>query len=106
MTLNLSYYQETNQLYAGNRTLVYRATSSTMKEPVIIKVLRNPYPNFDELVQFRNQYVITSHLEHPTIVRPLALERYGNGYALLMPDEGAIALWEYWQQSKHSLVEF
>ncbi|NEP14946.1 MAG: AAA family ATPase, partial [Symploca sp. SIO2C1] len=42
----------------------------------------------------------------PTIVRPLALERYGNGYALLMPDEGAIALWEYWQQSKHSLVEF
>ncbi len=106
MMLNLSYYQETNQLYAGNRTLVYRAISSTTEQPVIIKVLRNPHPNFDELVQFRNQYVITRYLEHPTIVQPLALERYGNGYALVMPDEGAIALWEYWQQLKHSLMKF
>ncbi|NER98337.1 MAG: AAA family ATPase [Symploca sp. SIO1B1] len=104
--LNLSHYQETDQLYAGSRTLVYRATSSTTEEPVIIKVLRNPHPNFDELVQFRNQYVITCNLEHPTIVRPLALERYGNGYALVMPDGGAVSLWEYWQQSEQSLAEF
>ncbi len=39
---------------------------------------------------------ITRHLEHPSIVQPLALERYGNGYALVMPDDGAIALPDYW----------
>jgi len=104
--LNLAGYQETDQLYAGTRTLVYQATCSTTEQPVIIKVLRNSHPNFNELVQFRNQYVITRHLEHPTIVRPLALERYDNGYALVMPDNGAIALCDYWQQYPHDLQEF
>ncbi|MEQ8466829.1 trifunctional serine/threonine-protein kinase/ATP-binding protein/sensor histidine kinase [Coleofasciculus sp. E1-EBD-02] len=106
MMLNLSQYQETNQLYTGSRTLVYKAIRASDRQPAIIKVLRNPHPNFNELVQFRNQYIIARNLEHPGIVQPLALERYGNGYALVMPDEGAIALLDYWQQSSRSLDEF
>ena len=51
-------------------------------------------------------YVITCDLNSPYIVRPLALERYGNGYALVMPDEGAIALSSHWQISPRSLREF
>ena len=104
--LNLAGYQEKNLIYNGTRTLVYRAVRATDTRPVIIKVLRNPHPNFHELVQFRNQYVITRHLEHPAIVKPIALERYDNGYALVMPDEGAIALWDYWQQEERNLTEF
>ncbi|NES21125.1 MAG: AAA family ATPase [Symploca sp. SIO3E6] len=106
MMLNLAGYQETDQIYAGTRTLVYRALQTTTEQPVIIKILRNPHPNFNDLVRFRNQYIITYHLEHPNIVQPLALERYGNGYALVMPDEGAISLPEYWQLSGQSLAEF
>jgi len=106
MMLNLAGYQETDQIYAGIRTLVYRALQTTTEQPVIIKILRNPHPNFNDLVRFRNQYIITCHLEHPNIVQPLALERYGNGYALVMPDEGAISLPDYWQQSGQSLAEF
>ncbi|NEQ67075.1 MAG: AAA family ATPase [Symploca sp. SIO2D2] len=106
MMLKLAGYQEVNQIYAGARTLVYRAIQPTTEQPVIIKVLRNPHPNFQELVRFRNQYIITCHLEHPNIVQPLALERYFNGYALVMPDEGAVSLPEYWQLSEQSLTEF
>lgn len=104
--LKLSGYQETKLIYSGNRTLVYRAIQVQTLQPVIIKVLRNPHPSFNELVHFRNQYMITRHLNSPYIVQPLALERYGNGYALVMPDDGAIALAEYWQKSSHSLNEF
>ncbi|NER36265.1 MAG: AAA family ATPase [Oscillatoria sp. SIO1A7] len=104
--LNLAGYQEKNLLYSGTRTLVYRAVRATDTRSVIIKVLRNPHPNFNELVQFRNQYVITRHLKHPHIIRPIALERYGNGYALVMPDSGAIALNNYWQNSERNLAEF
>ncbi|NET27528.1 ATP-binding sensor histidine kinase [Okeania sp. SIO1I7] len=104
--LNLAGYQQTNQIYTGTRTLVYQAIQATQGQPVIIKVLRNPHPNFNELVQFRNQYIITHHLEHPAIVQPLALERYGNAYALVMPDSGAIALSDYWQHSEHSQTDF
>jgi len=104
--LNLAGYQETLPIYAGSRTLVYRAIKTTTEQSVIIKVLRNPHPNFDELVRFRNQYIITRNLEHPTIVQPLSLERYQNGYALVMPDEGAVSLLEYWQDSSGDLSEF
>ena len=104
--LNLADYQETGQIYAGSRTCVYRGTRIRDNQPVVIKVLRNPHPNFHELVQFRNQYVITGNLEHPTLVQPLSLERYGNGYALVMADEGAVSLTDYWQHSSRSLAEF
>ena len=104
--LNLDGYQETNQIYAGTRTLVYRAIRMTDRQPVIIKVLRNPHPNLNELVKFRNQYLITRHLDSRHIERPLTLERYSNGYALVMPDSEAIALSDYWQHSKPNLTEF
>ncbi len=106
MKLNLVGYQETNLLYTGTRTLVYRALRICDHKPVIIKVLRNHHPHFHELVQFRNQYIITCHLQHPTISHPLALERYANGYALVMADHGAVALSHYWQTSTRSLIEF
>ena len=105
MMLNLDKDKEQEIIYEGSRTLVYRAIRAN-REPAIVKVLRNPHPSFNELVQFRNQYIITGHLEHPHIVRPIALERYGNGYALVMPDDGAIALSEYWQQAERNLAEF
>jgi len=98
-TIALSGYQISEQIYEGSRTLVYRGMRETDSQPAIIKVLRNPHPRFHELVKFRNQYIITRHLESPHIVRPLALERCRNGYALVMPDEGAISLPDYWQQS-------
>jgi len=106
MMFNLVGYQEAKQIYAGTRTLVYRAIRATEGQPVIIKILRNPHPNFNELVRFRNQYIITRNLEHPTIVQPIALERYGNSYALVMPDEGAVPLRDYWQGEISSLTEF
>ncbi|NER36088.1 MAG: AAA family ATPase [Oscillatoria sp. SIO1A7] len=104
--LNIDKYKEERIIYEGTRTIVYRAIRGINREPAIVKVLRNPHPSFNELVQFRNQYIITDHLEHPHIVRPIALERCGNGYALVMPDDGAIALWDYWQESDRSLGEF
>jgi predicted ATPase/signal transduction histidine kinase len=104
--MNPLNYHFNETLYQGARTLVYRGTTHHDNQPVIIKVLRNSNPTFNELVQFRNQYIITHQLQHPSIVKPLALERYGNGYALIMPDNGAISLSDYWQQSQRSLKEF
>ncbi|MEM8640643.1 MAG: AAA family ATPase [Cyanobacteria bacterium P01_G01_bin.54] len=105
MILNLTGYQETEILYTGTRTLVYRAIQVRDQQSVIIKVLRSPHPNFNELVQFRNQYIITQNLDSPLIVKPLALERYHNSYALVMPDQGAVSLSSYWQDAQQTLCE-
>ncbi|TAG90350.1 MAG: PAS domain S-box protein [Oscillatoriales cyanobacterium] len=92
---NLSGYQIREQLYVGLRTLVYRGIRESDEQPVIIKLLHNPFPNFSELVQFRNQYTIAKNLNLPSIVKPLSIEIYGNSYALIMEDFGGVSLSAY-----------
>ncbi|MEG4392483.1 AAA family ATPase [Microcoleus sp. BROC3] len=92
---NLSGYQVTEQLYAGTRTLVYRGIRTRDQYPVVVKLLRNEYPTFNELVQFRNQYTIAKNLDFPHIVKPLTLEVYHNSYALVMEDFGGVSLSTY-----------
>nr|WP_257999138.1 hypothetical protein [Fischerella thermalis] len=72
----------------------------------MIKLMRNEYPSFNELVQFRNQYTIAKNLDIPGIVQPLSLETYGNGYALVMEDFGGISLQEWIKQNIPSVEEF
>ncbi|MDT9184046.1 AAA family ATPase [Limnospira sp. PMC 289.06] len=105
---NLPGYQITEELYTGSRTLVYRGIRSSDKQPVVIKILRHEYPNFNELVQFRHQYTIGKNLDFPSIVKPLNLEVYGNSYALIMEDGGGVSLSQYLEtsQNKHSKYHY
>ncbi len=103
---NLPDYQITEQLYTGTRTLVYRGIRTSDQQPVVIKLLRNDYPNFNELVQFRNQYTIAKNLDFPSIIKPLTLEVYGNGYALVMEDFGGISLSEYLQTATDENAQY
>ncbi|MEG4944175.1 AAA family ATPase [Microcoleus sp. F4-D5] len=88
-------YEIAEQIYAGNRTLVYRGLRSWDGQPVAIKLLRNDFPSFNELVHFRNQYVIAKNLDIPGTVKIYSLERYHNHYALIMEDFGGISLTGY-----------
>jgi predicted ATPase/signal transduction histidine kinase len=92
---NLLGYQITQQLYAGTRTLVYRAIRTDDQQPVVIKLLRNEYPTFNEIVQFRNQYTIAKNFNFPSVIQPLTLETYHNSYALVMKDFGGVSLSDY-----------
>jgi PAS domain S-box-containing protein len=85
-------YKLTEPLYAGPRTWVYRAVRSRDAAPVVIKLLRNSFPSFNELVQFRNQYAIAKNIDLPGVVKMLALEPCGQSYALVMEDFGGISL--------------
>ena len=91
-------YQITEQLYAGSRTLVYRAIRESDQKQVILKLLRNEMPTFSELVQFRNQYAVMRGITEvysnniSGIIQPYSLEHFGNGYVLVMEDFGGISL--------------
>ncbi|WP_242051545.1 ATP-binding sensor histidine kinase [Nostoc sp. FACHB-280] len=99
-------YQISSQLYAGSRTQVYRAIREPENLPVVIKLLNSESPNFQELLQFRNQYTISKNLNIPGIIRPLSLEAYANSYILVMEDVGEISLKEYVENNPLSLVDF
>lgn len=93
--VNVRGYYIKEELYNGSRTQVYRAVQEHDQKPVVIKLLKNPYPSFSELLQFRNQYTIAKNLDIPSVVRPYSLESYGNTYGLVMEDFGGVSLHEY-----------
>ncbi|BAY74650.1 multi-sensor signal transduction multi-kinase [Nostoc linckia NIES-25] len=93
--INIPGYDLSEKLYDGSRTVVYRAVREIDSLPVVIKLLKNPYPSFSELVQFRNQYTIAKNLNYPGIIQTYSLEPYQNGYMLVMEDCGGISLKDY-----------
>ena len=102
--VSMSGYHVSEQLYNGSRTLVYRGYKKTDQQPVVIKLLKNPYPSFTELVQFCNQYTIAKNLNFPGIIQTYSLETYQNGYALVMEDFGGISLKQW--GTMPTLIEF
>ncbi|WP_392477167.1 AAA family ATPase [Nostoc sp. C110] len=109
-TVSISGYKVSEQLYNGSRTVVYRGYRETDLLPVVIKLLKNPYPSFSELLSFRNQYTIAKNINSPLIIQTYSLEPYQNGYALVMEDFGGISLKDYFisDQTRHTdfLQEF
>ncbi|BAY92895.1 MULTISPECIES: ATP-binding sensor histidine kinase [unclassified Tolypothrix] len=101
-------YRIIEELYNGSRTIVYRAVRETDSVPVVIKLLKNPYPSFSELLLFRNQYTIGKNLNSPLIIQTYSLDAINNGYMLVMEDFGGISLKDYFtkNQSLPSLAEF
>ncbi|MFN6466435.1 MAG: protein kinase domain-containing protein, partial [Nostoc sp. DedVER02] len=100
-------YRISEELYNGSRTLVYRGYREADSLSVVIKLLKNPYPSFSELLQFRNQYTIAKNLNSPLIIQTYSLEAYQNGYALVMEDFGGISLKEWGiGENLRNLTEF
>ncbi|MBD2164244.1 AAA family ATPase [Calothrix membranacea FACHB-236] len=104
---NIPGYNISEELYNGSRTQVYRGYRKVDQQPVVVKLLKNPYPSFNELLLFRNQYTIAKNLNSPLIVQTYSLEPCQNGYALVMEDFGGISLkeWET-RENQQSLEEF
>jgi|GEM_PF-1480332 hypothetical protein len=55
--ISIPGYRISEELYNASRTLVYRGYQETDSLPVIIKLLKNPYPSLGELLSFRNQRI-------------------------------------------------
>jgi predicted ATPase/signal transduction histidine kinase len=98
-------YQIAQQIYAGSKTIVYRGKRIADSQPVMLKVSRSDLPTAQDLLRLRNHYAIAKNLNSQGIVKPISLEIYGNGYVLVMPDEGYIALSEYFLGNPLNLSE-
>ncbi|MBD2495230.1 ATP-binding sensor histidine kinase [Nostoc sp. FACHB-280] len=105
--ISIPGYQITEEIYNGARTLVYRGYREIDSLPVVMKVLKNSYPSFSELLSFRNQYTITKNLNSPLIVQTYSLETYQNSYILILEEFGGISL-KQWQirETQISLQQF
>ena len=97
-------YQISQTIYDGTRTLVYQVVCTNDQLPAVIKLLKNEYPTFSELVQFRNQYTIAKNINYSEIIKTYSLEPYENSYILVMEDFGGISLKEWVKEKKISCL--
>ncbi|MGB3297839.1 MAG: serine/threonine-protein kinase PknK, partial [Phormidesmis sp.] len=98
-------YTLTEQLYSSPKTAVYRAIAKETQQLVVIKVLQQAKPNFQDLVRFRHQYEIARDLPISGITRPLSLKNWQDGYALVMEDFGGVSLAEYVKARSIDLIQ-
>jgi diguanylate cyclase (GGDEF)-like protein len=99
-------YRVLDKIYDGSRTLVYRGVRVIDDTKVAIKILKNAYPTFSELVHFRNQYTLTQNLKNSGIIQSYCLEPCHNGFALMMEDFGGISLADYVKSAPLPIAQF
>ncbi len=88
-------YRLDDLLHSSSRTIVYRGIREHDQMPVVLKLLKNPYPSVAELMQFRNQYTVTKSLNIAGVVQFYGLHTEQHQSALSMEDFGGISLKEY-----------
>src|ERR687886_974199 len=84
--MNIAGYTVLDVIYEGTNTVIYRASKEPEHTCVIIKTLKAEYPTIEELTKLRHEFKILQPLDIDGILKPLALESYQNGLALILPD--------------------
>ncbi|MUH01226.1 AAA family ATPase [Scytonema sp. UIC 10036] len=86
MNITIAGYNFIELLYDGTTTCVYRALRESEQTSVIIKTLKSEYPTIEQVSRLRHEYKILHNLEIEGIVKPLSLDNYQNGLALILSD--------------------
>lgn len=99
MAITLNDYQLIKVIHAGINTVIYRGYRHCQENSVIIKTLKSEYPSIQEIGRLKHEYKILKNLNITVIVKPIALENYQNGLALILEDWKGISLKHFIEQS-------
>ena len=104
--MNIAGYTVLEVIYEGINTVIYRASKQPEDDSVIIKTLKAEYPTIEELTKLRHEFQILQALDIDGILKPLALESYQNGLALILPDFKGEALTNFISSQMLELSQF
>ena len=89
----LGSYEVTALLGVGGMGEVYRATDSSLKRQVALKVLpASVSTDADRLARFQREAEVLAALNHPHIAAIYGLDRSGGQILMNVPIAGAVAL--------------
>ncbi|NES82156.1 MAG: serine/threonine-protein kinase PknK, partial [Moorea sp. SIO2B7] len=88
----ISGYQVIEKLYESNNSLVYRGHRIVDSQPVILKILKQPYPPPEKIAWFKREYTITKNLQLGGVVNVYNLENEQNCWLILLEDFGGESL--------------
>ena len=85
-------YSVTEELYKGERSVVARASRLSDGQRVILKILPDRHPDPLDVERLRNEAEILADLDIPGAPRCFGVEEKNRRLALVLEDEGALAL--------------
>lgn len=85
-------YQNLQLRCEGSRCRIYGAQRCADGAPMILKLLREPYPSPQEVARFRREYDITRRFNSPGIIRCDELIQAGSQFAIALEDFGGQSL--------------
>ena len=106
MSIAIAQYAPLEIICESTNTIVYRAYKELDRTSIIIKTLKAEYPSLEELTYLKHEYKIIQELEIEGIIKPLALESYQNGLALICKDVAGEPLKRFITNQKLELNNF
>ena len=106
MSIAIAQYAPLEIICESTNTIVYRAYRELDPTSIIIKTLKAEYPSLEELTYLKHEYKIFQELEIEGIIKPLALESYQNGLALICKDVAGELLKRFITNQKLDLNNF
>ncbi len=104
--IDLQNYFAKEILHEGAKTLVYRGVRKNDGLPVVLKTLRQEYPEPEALARLRHEFEITRKLEIAGLVKFLELVEHHNSVVLVEEDIGGQSLQMLLQSQKLDLETF
>ncbi len=85
-------YQIKQTLHVGSRSLVYRAQREADDLPVVLKILREPYPPPFRIDRFQEEYTLTRRLDVGGVIKAYSLEQIDHRWVMVLEDFGGESL--------------
>lgn len=95
----IANYLLTEKIYESLNSEVYRGIKDSDGKTFIVKVLKEEYPNPDELIRYRQEYKIVRQLDIDGVVKAYSLESERKNPAIILEDFGASSLEKLMQDS-------
>ncbi|MBE9563450.1 MAG: hypothetical protein IMF12_11380, partial [Proteobacteria bacterium] len=76
--LTIPNYQIKEQIYESINSTVYRGIKNKDNQPVILKMLKQDYPNSAELARYQQEYEIIHDLYLEGVIKVYGIEKYQN----------------------------
>ena len=99
-------YQIIEKIYESANSLLYRAILKPDNQSVILKILKENYPNPSELTRYKQEYEITSSLNAEGVIKAYDLQRYENSLVMFLEDFGGESLKLLMCDRQFTLAEF
>ncbi|MEH1846270.1 MAG: protein kinase, partial [Nostoc sp.] len=104
--ITLSNYQILELIYEGTKTTVYRASRNKDSKLVVIKLLKTEYSKLKDIAAFKHEYEVIKNLNIPGVIQAYGLEKYNNGFAIVLENFDGNSLYKIIQTEKIGLLDF